>query len=143
MSEHYTKIPGYQKERDLGEYLHPVKSYNANFRSVGGTHNHPTGWNTESAEKGLHELYQHAIKMGHGQKQAMNAALALLGQVHDGEVRPVKYHGDMKSVPLADRPPEQDMPDDEPVLKESSVRSGFNRRGTTRRHPVDNRRKSY
>jgi hypothetical protein len=33
--------------------------------------------------------------------------------------------------------------DDEPVLKESSVRSGFNRRGTTRRHPVDNRRRSY
>jgi hypothetical protein len=142
MSEHYTKIPGYQKERDLGEYLHPVKSsYNRDFKEMDG--HPPTGWNVHSAENGLHEMYQHALKMGHGQKQAMNAALTLLGQVHDGETRPVKYHGDMKSVPLADRPPEQDMPDDEPVLKEAAVRAGFNRRGTTRRHPVDNRRRSY
>jgi hypothetical protein len=92
---------------------------------------------------------------------------------HHDQSGPVKYKGGLGSVPPADRPPTSSYPpdssrepagpgypdfpreeadvaylevaqdDDEPVLKESSVRSGFNRRGTTRRHPVDNRRKSY
>ena len=114
-TNHYTKIPGYQHERDLGEYLHPVRSRNATTkRQEEASHKNSYNYNAAQAESNFHDVYHHALKLGHSQKNAMHMALAALGHLtHEAKEGPqMKYKGGLAAVPPEDRPPAQDTADE-------------------------------
>src|SRR5262249_40139885 len=101
--------------RAMSGFLHPVDSRNAGTKHQSdSSHTNSYNYNAKVAEADLHSLYNHALKMGHGRAQAMNAALTLMGQMNaEAKTGPqMKYKGGLAAVPPEDRPPAQDTADE-------------------------------